>query len=82
MNLPEGTPDQTGTEEIRQAIFELLSEIIDQDPPKVPSEYFSQEFCSFIDLCLQVRSNVDRLIQAFDCFVDAVFSVGLNFYTS
>ena len=57
MAVPEGTPATTGNEEIRQAIFELLSEIIDQDPPKVPSDYFSQEFCIFIDLCLQVRSQ-------------------------
>ena len=56
MSLPEGTPATSGREEIRQAIFELLSEIIDQDPPKVPSDYFSQEFCAFIDMCLQVTT--------------------------
>jgi len=66
MSLPEGTPATSGREEIRQAIFELLSEIIDQDPPKVPSDYFSQEFCAFIDMCLQrvpeQRAGLDDLL--------------------
>ena len=58
MSLPEGTPAPQ-QEEIRHAIFELLSEIIDQDPPKVPSEYFTLEFATFLDLCLQVSLSLN-----------------------
>ena len=62
MSLPEGTPAPQ-QEEIRHAIFELLSEIIDQDPPKVPSEYFTLEFATFLDLCLQVSLSLNFLIK-------------------
>jgi len=66
MSLPEGTPAPQ-QEEIRHAIFELLSEIIDQDPPKVPSEYFTLEFATFLDLCLQrapeSRAGIDDLLK-------------------
>jgi len=29
--------------------FELLSKVIQEDPPKLPVERFSKEFCEFID---------------------------------
>ena len=53
MSLPEGTPVQRG-EEIRHTIFELLVVIVEQDPPKLPENYFCNEFCQLIDMCLQV----------------------------
>lgn len=54
MSLPEGTPVQRG-EEIRHTIFELLVVIVEQDPPKLPENYFCNEFCQLIDMCLQVE---------------------------
>ena len=60
MSLPEGTPVQRG-EEIRHTIFELLVVIVEQDPPKLPENYFCNEFCQLIDMCLQVRSHTSSL---------------------
>ena len=61
MSLPEGTPVQRG-EEIRHTIFELLVVIVEQDPPKLPENYFCNEFCQLIDMCLQVRSNSAQMV--------------------
>ncbi|XWS17446.1 hypothetical protein CRYUN_Cryun33cG0068500 [Craigia yunnanensis] len=34
-------------------LFELMEEIVEQQPPCAPSDQFSPEFCSFISACLQ-----------------------------
>ena len=62
MHLPDGVAAPRQDEGIRHSIFELLSYIIDQDPPKMPAEYFMPQFCDFIDICLHVRfSNLIML---------------------
>ena len=53
MSLDEGTPPRK-CEEIRHTIFELLMVIVEQDPPKLPADYFSQDMVDFCDSCLQV----------------------------
>lgn len=53
MNVPEGTPIRERPEEIRHTIFELLMVIVEQEPPKLPEQYFSEEMCNFVDMCLQ-----------------------------
>jgi len=67
MSLPEGTPVQRG-EEIRHTIFELLVVIVEQDPPKLPENYFCNEFCQLIDMCLQRdptrRASLESLLNA------------------
>uniref|UniRef100_A0A1I8F3H2 Protein kinase domain-containing protein n=1 Tax=Macrostomum lignano TaxID=282301 RepID=A0A1I8F3H2_9PLAT len=42
---------QTGPTQM--AIFELLSYIVYQQPPKLPSFAFSEQFCEFVDCCLR-----------------------------
>ncbi|KAA8523281.1 hypothetical protein F0562_009704 [Nyssa sinensis] len=34
-------------------VFELMETIVDQPPPRAPSDQFSPEFCSFISACVQ-----------------------------
>lgn len=34
------------------AIFELLDYIVNEPPPKLPSEHFSKDFCDFVNKCL------------------------------
>uniref|UniRef100_A0A1I8H384 mitogen-activated protein kinase kinase n=1 Tax=Macrostomum lignano TaxID=282301 RepID=A0A1I8H384_9PLAT len=46
MEAPQNGPKQ-------MAIFELLSYIVYQQPPKLPSFAFSEEFCDFVDCCLR-----------------------------
>lgn len=41
-------------------VYELMETIVDQPPPRPPSDQFSPEFCSFISACLQ-KDPKDRL---------------------
>jgi mitogen-activated protein kinase kinase 1 len=48
------------------AIFELLEYIVNQPPPNLPKEYFSENFIDFIDRCLKrdpnARSDLKTLL--------------------
>ncbi|XP_074624091.1 dual specificity mitogen-activated protein kinase kinase 1-like isoform X1 [Acropora palmata] len=41
------------------AIFELLDYIVNEPPPKLPSDHFSAEFCEFVNKCL-VKNPSER----------------------
>ncbi|XVF88815.1 hypothetical protein PTKIN_Ptkin19aG0081700 [Pterospermum kingtungense] len=47
--FPYPPPDPEGWTNL----FELMETIIEQPPPRAPSDQFSPEFCSFISACLQ-----------------------------
>jgi mitogen-activated protein kinase kinase 1 len=41
-------------------VYELMESIVDQPPPRPPSDHFTPEFCSFIAACIQ-KDPKDRL---------------------
>ncbi|PAA63456.1 hypothetical protein BOX15_Mlig032359g1, partial [Macrostomum lignano] len=51
-------PPQNGPKQM--AIFELLSYIVYQQPPKLPSFAFSENICDFVDCCLR-KNPKERL---------------------
>ncbi|XP_057300426.1 dual specificity mitogen-activated protein kinase kinase 1-like [Hydractinia symbiolongicarpus] len=56
--LPPGAKPPAGSAEVKSlAIFELLDYIVNEEPPKLPSQYFSTEFCDFINQCLKKNPN-------------------------
>lgn len=56
--LPPGAKAPAGSAEVKSlAIFELLDYIVNEEPPKLPSQYFSTEFCDFINQCLKKNPN-------------------------
>ncbi|XP_064609755.1 dual specificity mitogen-activated protein kinase kinase 1-like isoform X2 [Liolophura sinensis] len=48
-----GQPPSANAEPKAMAIFELLDYIVNEPPPKLPTEYFSEEFCNFVNKCLK-----------------------------
>jgi len=56
--LPPGAKAPSGATETKSmAIFELLDYIVNEEPPKLPSQYFTVEFCDFITRCLKKNPN-------------------------
>lgn len=56
-SAPAGDP-QTILEPKSMAIFELLDYIVNEPPPKLEHEIFSDEFKDFVDRCL--KKNPDE----------------------
>eukprot|EP00794_Sanderia_malayensis_P010000 gene10000-11023_t len=54
-SAPGGAGAQGETKSM--AIFELLDYIVNEPPPKLPSKYFSEEFCDFANKCLLKNPN-------------------------
>ena len=52
MGKPAANPETKS-----MAIFELLNYIVNEEPPKLPSQYFSDEFCDFVNKCLKKNPN-------------------------
>ena len=61
-----GSATSTATSS-QMSIFELLSWIVDQDPPGLASFAFSEQFVSLVDCCTQKnpkeRSNLEMLLE-------------------
>ncbi|XP_065672583.1 dual specificity mitogen-activated protein kinase kinase 1 isoform X2 [Hydra vulgaris] len=56
--LPPGAKAPPGVTETKSmAIFELLDYIVNEEPPKLPSQYFSNDFCDFVNKCLKKNPN-------------------------
>jgi len=56
--LPPGAKAPPGATETKSmAIFELLDYIVNEEPPKLPSLYFSSDFCDFVNKCLKKNPN-------------------------
>jgi len=56
--LPPGARSQDPNVETKSmAIFELLDYIVNEEPPKLPQQYFSEEFCDFVNRCLKKNPN-------------------------
>lgn len=62
MRLPPGARQQGGVNNDAarpMAIFELLDYIVNEPPPKLPSDHFSADFCEFVNKCL-VKNPSER----------------------
>lgn len=61
MRFPPGArqPSNVNNDARPMAIFELLDYIVNEPPPKLPPEQFSEEFCEFVNKCL-VKNPSER----------------------
>ncbi|RMX45394.1 hypothetical protein pdam_00000776, partial [Pocillopora damicornis] len=59
--IPPGTrpPSGVSNDARPMAIFELLDYIVNEPPPQLPPEQFSEEFCEFVNKCL-VKNPSER----------------------
>ncbi|CAH3138768.1 unnamed protein product, partial [Pocillopora meandrina] len=59
--IPPGTrpPSGVSNDARPMVIFELLDYIVNEPPPQLPSEQFSEEFCEFVNKCL-VKNPSER----------------------
>ncbi|XP_031558132.1 dual specificity mitogen-activated protein kinase kinase 2-like [Actinia tenebrosa] len=59
--LPPGVRPPSGANDgVRpMAIFELLDYIVNEPPPRLPTQYFSEQFCEFVHKCL-VKNPKER----------------------
>lgn len=61
-----------GKKDTPNGILDLLQRIVNEDPPTLPRDKYSDELCDFIDLCLKKqkdRPTPNEFLNMDDCFI-------------